>query len=235
MCTVGIQERAGKIYDLFSSPGKSESWLFRHNRHLCGLQIFFCCISHKCIGIFWINNHCHTLLGFRDCNLRSVQAGIFLRHFVQINFKAVCQLSDSYRHAACAKVVTLLDQPADFLSAEQSLDLTLGRRIPLLYLRSAGSRGLFCMHFRRARRSAAAVTPGASAKQDDDISRIRGFPDHSSSGRCSKYRPDLHTFCHIIGMIDFFYCSCRQTDLVSVGAVSMSCFSDQFFLRKLSF
>ena len=60
--------------------------------------------------------------------------------------KALCQLSDRYRYSACTEVVALLDQAADFFSAEQSLDLALGRRISLLYLCAAHFDGSLRMY-----------------------------------------------------------------------------------------
>ena len=86
-----------------------------------------------------------------------------------------------------------------------------------------------------------AVTSGTSAKQDDDISRIRSL--HGSPhclGAAPITAPISIRLCNIIRMIDFFYIAGSQTDLVSVGAVAVSCAADQSssaeaFLSVVSF
>ena len=234
MSAVGIQESAGKIDDLFSSPAEHQPGFFCYNSHSGSLQVFFGSIRHKCIGVFGIYHNRHTFLGFGNSNLGSVKSRIFFRHFIKIYSQAVSQLSDGNGYAACSKVVTFFDQPADFFSAEQSLDLALCRRISLLDLRAAGGGGLFGMYLGGSGRSAAAVTAGASAQQDDDISRIRSLADHGSSWSRAKHRSDLHTFCYIVGMIDFFHRAGGKADLVAIGTISMGRLSYQFLLGKLA-
>src|SRR5699024_3733157 len=176
-----------------------------------------------------------SLLGFGNGDFRSVQARIFFRHLVQVDLQSGCQFSDGNRYTARTEVVTFFDQKADLSSAEKSLQFTLGRRISFLYLCAAGLDGLCGVYLGGTGSSAAAVTAGTSAQQDDDIARIGIFTDNSVSWRRSENCSDLHTFCHIVWMINFFYISGSQTDLVSVGAVSVSRLAYQFLLRKFSF
>ena len=78
------------------------------------------------------------------------------------------------------------------------------------------------------------VTAGTSSKKDDDISRVGIFTDNRTSRSSTHNRTDLHTFCNVVRMIDFFYSTGCKTDLVSVGAVTVSCAADKFLLRKFT-
>ena len=185
MSPVGVQKRSGDIYDLQAAPHQHQPRFLCHHRHLCGFQVFLPGIGEESLRVARIYHHCHPFLGFRNCDLRPVQSRVFLRHLIQIYPKSIRQLSDGHRHAAGPKVVAFLDQTADFFSAEQTLDLAFRRRIPLLDLRPAGLNGFFRVDLGRTGGAAAAVPACPAAQQDDDISRIRGFPDHSPPGRRS--------------------------------------------------
>ena len=235
VCTVGVQEGTGNIYNLFSSPWKNKSRIFGNNCNLYRLQILFFCIAKEFIYILRIYHNSHTLLGFRNCNLCSVKTCIFFRYFVQIDLKTICKFSDCNRYSACSEVITLLDQLADFFSAEHSLDFTFGRRITLLNLSSTCLDGFFGMNFGRTGCSTTAITSGTSAKKNDDISRIRIFTDNCTSRSSTHNRTDLHSLCHIIRMIDLFYQSGCKSDLITIWAVSMCCTTHQFLLRQFSF
>ena len=83
--------------------------------------------------------------------------------------------------------------------------------------------------------SAAAIASCPSAQKDDDVSRVRIFPDHAASGGCSHNCADFHTLCHIIRVIQFFDVTGCQSDLVSVRRISACGASYQSLLGKLSF
>ena len=123
---------------------------------------------------------------------------------------------------------------ADFFAAEHTLDLTLSRCITLLNLSTAHFDRSLCMNLGRTGSTTDTVTSCTSSKQDNDISRIRVLTDNRTSWSSTHNSTDLHTFCHIIWMINFFYIACCKTDLVSIGAVAMSCASYQFLLRKFT-
>src|SRR5699024_8992095 len=112
---------------------------------------------------------------------------------------------------------------------------SLSRSISLLYLCTAGLNGLLCMHFRRTGSSAAAVPSGTSAQQNDNITRIRVFTDYRTSWRSTQNCSDFHTFCHIVGMVDFFYIARSKSDLVSIGRITGSSAAHQLFLRQFAF
>ena len=164
MCTVGIQECTGNIYNLFSTPYKYQTRIFCNNCYRNCLQVFFICIAKESIYIFRVNYDCHTFLRLGDCNLSSVKTCIFLRNFVKVYSQTCCQLTDCNGNTACTKVITFLDNMADFLTAEHTLDLTLSRSITFLNLSTAHFDGSFCMNFGRTGCTADTVTSGTSSK-----------------------------------------------------------------------
>ena len=235
MRTVGIQESTGNINNFFFSPVQYQTRFFGNNGYHNSLQVFFVGVFHEFVNIFRIYNNCHTLLGLGDCDLGSVQTGVFFRYFIQIDLQTRCQFTDSYGYTAGTEVVTFLDQFTYFFSAEHTLDLTFGRRISFLYFGSAHFDGSFGMYFGRSGSTTDTVTASTSAKQDDDIARIGILSLDCTSWSSAHNRTDLHTFCHIIRMIDFFYITGSQTDLVTIGAVTVCSTTNQFLLRQFSF
>ena len=235
MSAVGVQEGTGNVYNLLASPLQHQAGLLGDNGHRHSLQVFFFCVSQELVKIGRIDYHSHTLLGLGNGDLRSVQSLVFLRHLVQVHHQACCQLTDGYRHTACAEIVALLDETADFLSAEQALDLPLGRRIALLHLCAARLNGLLGMYFGGTGSTAAAVTAGTAAQQHDNIAGIGCLTDDCFSRSRAHDSADLHSLCHIIGMIDLFYQAGSQADLVAVGAVAAGCTADKLLLGQLSF
>ena len=234
MGAVGIQESPGQVDDLFSSPGKDQTGLFRDHSHLHRLQIFFFRVFQEFPGVPGIHHHGHTLLGFGDGQLRAVQTGVFLRYFIQIDAQAVRQLSDGHRDAAGAEIVALFDQTAHLRAPEHALDLSLCGSVSLLHLRPAGLQGSGGVHFGGTGGPADAVPAGAASQQDNQISRIGIFPDHIPSGSGSHDRPDLHSLGHIVGMVHFFYVSRSQSHLVAVRAVAFGGSPGQGLLGQLA-
>ena len=82
--------------------------------------------------------------------------------------------------------------------------------------------------------TATAVTSGTSAEEDDDITGIGGLTDDIFAGSSAHNSTDLHTLCHVRGMIDLFYKSGSQTDLVTVRGITAGCASYQFLLGQLA-
>ena len=234
MCAVGIQERSGKVYDIFAAPLQHQTGFFGNNRHFGRFQIFLIRIFHKFRHILRIDDDRHTLLGFGDCQFRTVQTGIFLRHLVQIHGQTVCQLTDGNGYTARTKVVALLDQTAHFRPAEQTLQLTLGRCITFLYFRAAHLDGLLGMYLGRSCSTAAAVTAGTSAEQDDDIARIGSQTHYILSGSSTHHGADLHTLCHIVRVVYFLNIAGGQTDLVTIGRITVCRTANQFLLWQLA-
>ncbi len=90
------------------------------------------------------------------------------------------------------------------------------------------------MRFGGTGSTAAAITAGAAAEQDDDIARIgRQTDDIGTRCRCDN-GADLHTLCHVIRMIDFIYKTGCQTDLIAVGTVAGRGACRQLSLRQFA-
>ena len=91
------------------------------------------------------------------------------------------------------------------------------------------------MDFGRTGCTADTVTAGTSAKQNDDIARIRCHSLYIFTRSGTHNSSDLHSLCNVIRMIDFFDISGCKTDLVTVGTVAVGCLTYQFFLWELTF
>ena len=123
---------------------------------------------------------------------------------------------------------------ADFFSAEQALQFSFGRCITFLYFCTTYGGGLCIMCLGRSGCSTDTVTSGTSAQKDNLISRIRGQSLYGTS-RCGTHdSTDLHTFCYIIRMVNFFDISGCQSDLVSVRAVTSGCLAHDLLLWQLT-
>ena len=123
---------------------------------------------------------------------------------------------------------------ADFFSAEQALQFTLSRCITFLYLGTTYRRRLCVMCLGRSSCSTDTVTSGTSAQKDNLISRIRGQSLYGTS-RCGTHdSTDLHTFCYIIRMVNFFDISGCQSDLISIRAVTSGCLAHDLLLWQLT-
>ena len=90
------------------------------------------------------------------------------------------------------------------------------------------------MYLGRTGCAADTITAGTSTHQDDYIARIGSLTDDIFARSCCHNSTDLHTFCHIIWMINLFYIAGSKTDLVTVGAVAMCCILYDALLRKFA-
>ena len=231
---VGGDEFSGQIDDHLISPVHYQSGRLRHYSHPHRVQIFFRRIAQELLRVLLCHDDSHTLLRLRDRKLGSVQSRILLGNQIQLNIQSVRQLADRYADTACAEIVADLDQAADLGIAKQSLNLTLCRRVTLLYFRSAGMDGLFVMGLGRTCRAAAAVPACRTAQKDDHIARLRIAADHVGTGRRRDNRAKLHMLGHKARMIYFLHIACRQSDLVSVRAVALCRLRRELSLRKLA-
>ena len=207
MCAVGVKKCAGNVHDLLASPHQNQTRAFRNHRYFHSLKVLFLGVLHELLYILRSHNHCHTLLRLGDCKLCSVQSCVFLRNLVQFYAKTVCQFSDCYGYTAGTKVVTFLNNMADFLSAEQSLQLTLGRSVTLLHLCATYGSGFGIVSLGRSGCTTDSVTSGASSKKNDLIARVRGQSLYRASWRSTHDRTDFHAFCNVIRVVNLFYIS----------------------------
>ena len=86
----------------------------------------------------------------------------------------------------------------------------------------------------RSRSAAAAVAAGTSAHQNDDVTGITVLSLNIGARSSTHDGTDLHTLCNIVRMIDLIHKAGSQTDLVSVGAVTLRCAGGELSLRKLA-
>ena len=116
--SVGIQEVTAHIDDDMVPPLHDQPCLLRHLCNLHGFQILFGCRRQKSRHILRLNHDSHSLLGFRDGKLRSIQSRILLRNLIQMDKQAWRQLSNRNADASSSKIVADLNQTAHLRVAE---------------------------------------------------------------------------------------------------------------------
>ena len=131
--TVGIQESTGEIGNDLAFPAHDHTRCFRNNSDSVRFQILFFSFSDELIGIFGSDDYGHTLLGFGDRKLGTVETFVFLADIVQFDLKTVSQFTDGNTDTAGTEIVAALDQACYFSVAEQSLDLSFLGSVTFLY------------------------------------------------------------------------------------------------------
>lgn len=87
------------------------------------------------------------------------------------------------------------------------------------------------MFFGGAGSTAAAVTTGLTAEQDNDVTRYRFFTTYVSARGGPDNGADFHAFSYIARMIVFTNFAGGKTDLVTVRAVTASGAGRNLYLR----
>ena len=216
-CAVGVEELARDVDDLIPVPGHDQTRLGRHRGDNGCLEVLFASIAHELLDVLRGNSAGHALLGLGDGKLGAVKALVLLGDGIQVDEQAVCDLARGNGYAACTKVVAALDELAGLAAAEQTLQLTLNRRVALLNLGAAGLDRRRGMGFGRAGGTADAVAAGATAQQDDGVAGRRGLAAHMPCRRCRHNGADLHALGSIAGMIELVDLARRKSDLVAVA------------------
>ena len=234
MGTVGVDEAAAEVDNLFATPADDHTGLLGDGGHHRGLEVLFVGIFQHQVDILGVDHHSHTLLALADGQLGAVQAGIFLGHAVEVNLQAVGQLADGHTHAAGAEVVALLDNARHLLAAEQALYLALGGGVALLHLGAAGREALGGVALGGTCGTADTVAAGAAAQQDDDIARVGGEALHGTARRGGDNGADFHALGHIVGMVYLVHQAGGEANLVAVAAVAMGGGGDNLTLRQFA-
>ena len=217
---VGIEELAGQIDNRHALPRHAQTGFGGHFRHDGRFKVLAVCRRKERINILRRKHNRHPFLRFGNRQLRAVQTVVLLRHFVQINQQAVRQFADCHGHAARAEVVAALNQAGDFAVTEEALELAFGRGIALLHLRAARFDGFQLMGFRRTRCAAAAVAPGAPAKEDNLVAGGRHFAADVLLRRSADHRADFQTLGGIARMVHFIHQPRCQSNLVAIGGIA---------------
>ena len=231
---VGIQKCSADIHDRTAAPVHDQPRRLCHDCNLHRFQVLLGGVLQKFLYIVRPDDTGHSFLGFRDRQFGSVKTCVFLRHSVQIDLQSRCQFSDRHRHSACAEIVAFADQSGHFRPAEHALELPLRRRISLLNLSAAHFDGRCGMCLGGSGRAADAVASCPSPQQNDHITRSGSLADHICPRSRRHDSADLHTFCHIVRMVDLFDITGGKADLVAVGTIAVRSFPDQLLLGKFA-
>ena len=231
---VGVQEFALDVADDIAVPAHDKARLRRHLGHDGGLQVFPVGCGNEFLRVLFRHHNGHALLALGDGKLGAVQPVIFFRYGVQVNGKAVGQLTDGDGNTARAEVVAALDHPRCFLCAEQALQLALHRRIALLHLCTAGLQALQLVGFGGPCRAAAAVAARAAAQQDHHVSGDGLLTAHVCLGHRAHHRADLHTLGDVARVVQLVHHTGGKADLVAVAGIARRGCRHQLALRQLA-
>ena len=232
--TVGVQELTGQVNNGVAVPVHPQAGFCLYGCHDRSFQIFLAGFLDELVGIFCGNYHCHTFLRFADRDLCAVQTVILFRYGVQVDLQTVGQFADRNGNAACTEVVAAFDHLCHSGIAEQTLEFAFFRSVTLLDFCTAVSQRFHGVGLGRTGRTAAAVTSGLAAQQNDNIAGDGGFSADIGSRSSTQYRTDLHTLRHVAGVVYLCHVAGCQTDLVAVGAVAVGSTHGDLSLGQLA-
>ena len=235
MSTSGIKEFAAKIYNSLSAPVNDKAVSISYISNLNSLKIFFFCFFNKAFSVLGTNNTSHAFLTFRNSKFSTVQTFVLLWNLIKVNFKSRSKFTNSNRNTARTKVVTAADHQTYFFIAEQTLNLAFFNSITLLNFSRSRSNRFFSMNLRRTGSTTNTVAASTATKKNNYIPCFRAFTHNSVKRSSRNNSTKLHALSHISRMIKFSYLTSSQTNLVTVRAESLSRFTANLNLRKLTF
>ena len=218
--TIGIKESTAQVNDIIASPAHEQAGRFSNHRNYSRLEVFLISKGNEFITVFSPDNYRHALLRLGDSKLGTVKTFIFFRNLIKVYHQAVGQLTDGYSHTAGAEIVAALDEAACLRIAEQTLNLTLCRRITLLYLGSCLSKRSLGMTLRGAGSTTYTVTACTTADENDQIAGLRSLANNIHPGSGCYYGTDFQTLCYEARMVYLRHLTGSQTNLVAVRAVA---------------
>ena len=234
LCTIRVQKFTGKVDNRLTVPVHTKTGFFSNLCHNGSFKVFGKCERHKGIHVFLFNNNCHSFLRFGNCKFSTVKTVVLLRNSVKIDIKAVSKFTNSNRNTARTKVVTPLDHTGSFGIAEKSLELSFFRSITLLYFCTAGFERRKSVFFGRAGCTAASVTTGTAAKQNNNVTVFRAFTTNvCRRSRCNN-RTDFHSLRSIAVVEELVNHTGSKTDLVTVRGITCRSSGHDLSLRKFT-
>ena len=234
MGSVGVDESARQVDNLFAAPGEYHTRVFGNGGHDGGFEVLLFGVGQHFVHVFGVHHYCHTLLRFGDGQLGAVEAGVFLGNFVEVDKQSVGQLAYGHGDAAGAEVVTFLNERRHLFAAEHALDLTFCGRVAFLYLGTAGGKRFGGVRLGSACGTADAVAACASAEQYDDVARVGGEAFHATARSRGNHGTYLHTFGHVVGVVYLVHQTGGEANLVAVRAVARCGGGNYLTLRQFS-
>ena len=231
---VRVQELAGEVDYVISIPLHAQARLFGHVRDNRRLEILAGGVSAELLRVLLRDDDSHSLLRLGNRELGAVETLVLLRNLREVDIESVREFTDSDRNSARAEIVAALDESRDLLVPEQSLELSLLRRVALLNLRTAGCQRGRGVCLRGTGSSAAAVASGASAEQDYLVAGDRALTHDVLRGSRADDGADLEVLRDIIRMIELINSAGSETDLVAVGRISARRAVSYLRLRELA-
>ena len=203
-CAVGVKELTRDIYDSFAVPCHCKSGLGSNLCNNCCFEVFFCGEGEEFFYVFCFNSNSHSFLRFAYSELCTIKTFVFFGNCVKIDCKTVCNFTDSNRNTACTEVVASLDEKRSLGVTEKSLKLAFFGCITFLNLSTASFKRSCCVRFGGACCTTATIAACSAAEKDNYITGIRAFTSYVSLRSRADNSTDLHAFCRIAGVINFF-------------------------------
>ncbi len=233
-CTVWVKELSCEVNDSVAAPVHFKSWFSCYSCHHCCLKVFLSSLSHELFKVALCDNNSHSFLWLGDSKFSAVKTVIFLCNGVKVYRKSVSKLADSNWNSACTKVVAAFYHRSYHRVSEQTLKFSFLRCVTLLYLSSAAFQWVEIVWLWRTCCSAAAVTSCSSAKEDNDILRLRSFTSYVLSRSSTYYSTYLHSLCNVARVIYLMNMTGSKTYLVAVWRIAICRTYNDLSLRQLT-
>ena len=220
--TVCIKETTFQVNNGFTIPMHDKIWFFSHCCHNNSVNIFFITFCNEGIYVFRTHHNCHPFLWFRDGNFCTIQALVFKRNLVEVDFKTICQFTDSHTDTTCSKVIGFLDETSDISITEKTLNLALFDGIPFLNLSTSSLHRLNCLNLRRPCRTTDTVTSSLTTEQDNYVTSFRFFTDYIALRSSTNNGTKFHAFSYKAWVEIFTNVSRCKTNLVTIWRITVS-------------
>ena len=219
-CAGAVDETARQVGHAVRAVEDLHPPRIRDIGHIRDLDVLFCAISLETRAVGSRDDHGHPLLRLADGEFHGIEAAVFGRNAVEVDFQTVGQFADGHAHAACPEVVRFLDEPGDLRPAEQPLELTFFRRIAFLDFAAAGAQRSTGVPFRRTGGAADAVAARPAAEHQDHVARQRSLAQHLVGRHGADHGTHLHPFGRVARMENLPHMRGRQADLVAIARIA---------------
>ena len=213
---VGVEEGSAEIDDFLAAPCHDESAGVGDVGDVDAFEILFIGLADEITDFRVVDADGHAFLGFGNGEFGAVEAVVFFRDGIEVDYEGGGDFADGDGDAAGSEVVADFNFAGEFWIAEQALDLALGGCVAFLDFGGVFEGG-FGVLFGGAGCSADAIATGAPADEEDDIAGgWRAAEDIGARGGGDD-STDFKAFRNVAGVIDLRDLASGEADLVAIG------------------
>ena len=172
-------------------------------------------------------------MGFGNGEFGAVESVVFFGNGIEVDAKRGCDFADGDRDSAGAEVIADFDFASEDRVAEKALDFAFGWGVALLDLGGIFERGVG-MFLGRSGGAADAIASGAATDQKDGIAGGGFAAEDLRAWGSGNDRTDLEAFGDIARVVNFGDFTGRESDLVAVGGIPVSCGAADFSLWQFA-